>query len=120
MSATARLKREICEAIDRRAEDIVRLGETIGRHPELGFKEFRTAKLVEETLRTLGLSPKTGLAITGVRADARGGADGPTLALLGELDALVVAGHSVADAETGAAHACGPNPQTAGRFGGGR
>ena len=117
MSDTARLKREICEAIDRRAEDIVRLGETIRRHPELGFKEFRTARLVEETLRTLGLSPKTGLAITGVRADARGGAEGPTLALLGELDALVVAGHPVADAETGAAHACGHNAQIAGLLG---
>jgi metal-dependent amidase/aminoacylase/carboxypeptidase family protein len=101
MSDSARLKREICEAIDRRADDIIRLGETIRRHPELGFKEFKTAKLVEETLRALGLSPKTGLAITGVRAEARGAADGPTLALLGELDALVVAGHPVADAETG-------------------
>jgi amidohydrolase len=117
MSESARLKREICETIDRRADDIIHLGETIRRHPELGFKEFKTAKLVEETLRSLGLAAKTGLAITGVRADARGGADGPILALLGELDALVVAGHPVADAETGAAHACGHNAQIAGLLG---
>ncbi len=117
MTDSARLKREICEAIDRRADDIIRLGETIRRHPELGFKEFKTARLVEETLKALGLSPKTGLAITGVRAEARGNADGPTFALLGELDGLVVAGHPVADPETGAAHACGHNAQVAGLLG---
>ncbi len=117
MTDSARLKREICEAIDRRADDIIRLGETIRRHPELGFKEFKTARLVEETLKALGLSPKTGLAITGVRAEARGAADGPTFALLGELDGLVVSGHPVADPETGAAHACGHNAQVAGLLG---
>ena len=61
---------------------------------------------------------KGGLAITGVRADAAGRAgDGPTFALLGELDGLVVPGHPVADPETGAAHACGHNAQVAGMLG---
>ncbi len=112
------LKRRVWEAIDRRAADIVRLGETVRRHPELGFKEFRTARLVEETLAGLGLQPKAGLAITGVRADLPGQAGaGPTFALLGELDALVVAGHPEADPETGAAHACGHNAQVAALLG---
>lgn len=112
------LKRRVWEAIDRRAEEIVRLGEQIRRHPELGFKEFRTARLVEETLGRLGLGPRAGLAITGVRADLPGRAgDGPTLALLGELDALVVTGHPEADPETGAAHACGHNAQVAALLG---
>jgi amidohydrolase len=111
------LKREVCAAIDRRAEDIVAVGEEIRRNPELGFKEFKTARLVEERFAQLGLKPRTGLAITGVRAEARGAADGPTFALLGELDALVVAGHPVADAATGAAHACGHNAQIAGLIG---
>jgi amidohydrolase len=111
------VKRKVCEAIDRNADRIISLGETIRRQPELGFKEFKTARLVEETLREIGLEPKAGLAITGVRANARGGKDGPTFALLGELDGLVVAGHPVADAETGAAHACGHNAQIAGLLG---
>jgi amidohydrolase len=111
------VKRSVCEAIDRRAEQIIALGESIRRSPELGFKEFKTARLVEETLSGLGLTPRTGLAITGVRADARGGKEGPTFALLGELDGLVVAGHPVADAATGAAHACGHNAQVAGMLG---
>jgi len=112
------IKREVFRAIDRRADEIVALGETIRRHPELGFKEVKTARLVEETLSRLGLAPKSGLALTGVRADLPGRTgDGPTFAVLGELDALVVAGHPEADAQTGAAHACGHNAQVAGMLG---
>jgi metal-dependent amidase/aminoacylase/carboxypeptidase family protein len=112
------IKREVFRAIDRRTEEIIGLGEGIRRHPELGFKEVRTARLVEETLGRLGLSPKAGLALTGVRADLSGKAGpGPTFAMLGELDALVVAGHPEADPETGAAHACGHNAQIAGLLG---
>jgi amidohydrolase len=112
------IKREVFQAIDRRADEIVALGETIRRQPELGFKEVKTARLVEETLGRLGLAPKAGLALTGVRANLPGsGGDGPTFALLGELDALVVAGHPEADPHTGAAHACGHNAQVAGMLG---
>jgi amidohydrolase len=112
------LKKQVHEAIDRRADEIIGLGEQIRRTPELGFKEFKTAKLVEDTLARIGLSPKPGLAITGVRADLPGRAgDGPTFAMLGELDALVVAGHPEADPATGAAHACGHNAQVAGLLG---
>jgi amidohydrolase len=111
------VKRGICAVIDANAERIIGLGEAIRRHPELGFKEFKTARLVEETLSSIGLAPRTGLAITGVRAEARGASDGPTFALLGELDGLVVAGHPIADPETGAAHACGHNAQVAGLLG---
>jgi amidohydrolase len=112
------LKRQVHGAIDTRADEIIGLGEQIRRHPELGFKEFKTAKLVEETFGKLGLSPKGGLAITGVRADLRGQAgDGPTFAMLGELDALVVTGHPEADVTTGAAHACGHNAQVAALLG---
>ena len=112
------LKQRVYQAIDRRSEDIVGLGEQIRKNPELGFKEVKTARLVEETFAHLGLSAKSGLAMTGVRADVAGRAGaGPTFALLGELDALVVTGHPVADPQTGAAHACGHNAQVAGLLG---
>ncbi len=111
------VKRAVCEAIDRNGERIITLGERIRRHPELGFKEFKTARLVEETFASLGLKPQAGLAVTGVRAVAEGAKDGPTFALLGELDGLVVPGHPIADPITGAAHACGHNAQVAGLLG---
>jgi amidohydrolase len=112
------LKQRVYQAIDKRSEEIVTLGEQIRKNPELGFKEVKTARLVEETFSRLGLSAKSGLAMTGVRADVAGRAGtGPTFALLGELDALVVTGHPVADPQTGAAHACGHNAQVAGLLG---
>ena len=112
------LKQRIYAAIDKRAGEIIGLGEQIRKHPELGFKEVKTARLVEDTLGRLGLSPRGGLALTGVRADVAGRAGaGPTFALLGELDGLVVTGHPVADPQTGAAHACGHNAQVAGLLG---
>jgi len=112
------LKQRVYQAIDKRAEEIVGLGEQIRKNPELGFKEVKTARLVEDAFGRLGLSAKSGLALTGVRAEAAGRAGaGPTFALLGELDALVVTGHPVADPQTGAAHACGHNAQVAGLLG---
>jgi amidohydrolase len=112
------LRKRVWEAIDRRGEEIIGLGEQIRRHPELGFKEVKTSRLVEETFKKLGLAPRAGLALTGVRADAQGRAgDGPTFAVLGELDALVVTGHPEGDPATGAAHACGHNAQIAGMLG---
>jgi amidohydrolase len=117
MPTKEEVKRQISEAIDRRADQIINIGETVRHNPELGFKEIKTARLVEQTLKGLGLSPQTGLALTGVRATMNGAKQGPTLALLGELDGLVVSDHPLADPETGAAHACGHNAQIAGLLG---
>ena len=79
------LKRRVFAAIDRRAEEIVTIGERIRKQPEMGFKEVKTARLVEDALARLGMSPRTGLAMTGVRGDVLGRAGaGPTFAIIGE------------------------------------
>ena len=111
------LKQRICEAIDRRREQITRLGDHIMAHPELGFKEFETAKLVAHTMDEFGVPHETGLAITGVKGVLKGKNPGPTVALIGELDSLLVSDHPQADPKTGAAHACGHNAQIAGLMG---
>jgi amidohydrolase len=111
------LKSRVCEAIDRAADEIIGLGETILRHPETGFNERRTAALVAERMAALGLRPQTGLALTGVKGRLEGGRPGPRLALVGELDSLRTSDHPLADATTGAAHSCGHNAQIAGMLG---
>ena len=63
------------------------------------------------------LDYRAGLARTGVKARIDTGRPGPTLALIGELDALTVAGHPMEKPETHAAHACGHNAQIAGLIG---
>jgi amidohydrolase len=65
----------------------------------------------------LGIPTCGGLALTGVRSELAGGSAGPTLAILGELDSLIVNEHPYADPNTGAAHACGHHCQIGMLFG---
>ncbi|MDA8201528.1 MAG: amidohydrolase [Chloroflexi bacterium] len=105
--------RESVAAVDAVAPGILDVARDIWAHPELGFREVRTAAVVADWLRALGLSPREGLALTGVRADLDLDRPGPTVAILGELDALPVPDHPAADRATGAAHACGHHAQIA-------
>lgn len=111
------LKTMACAAIDARHDDIISIGEAILRNPETGFREVKTEQLVGQALSDIGLTPETGLAITGVKAKTTGAFEGPTLALIGELDSLRISDHPFADPKTGAAHACGHNAQIAGMLG---
>ena len=111
------LKQAVCEAIDRHGNEIIELGEAILHHPETGFNENRTAGVVAEAMRTIGLEPQTGLALTGVKGRLKGTKPGPRLAFIGELDSLRTSDHPLADPHTGAAHSCGHNAQIAGMLG---
>jgi len=62
----------------------------VHQHPELGNREFRTARLVAAHLRSLGMDVDTGVAHTGVVGLLRGGRPGPTVALRADMDALPV------------------------------
>ena len=107
------LKRRVFQEIDSRADELVSLAKTILAHPEPGFRETKTSALVARTFAQLGVPFRAGLAVTGMRADLIGGSAGPALAVLGELDSLIVNQHPHADPETGAAHACGHHCQVA-------
>jgi len=111
------LKKKASEEIDSRADEIVAIAKAILKTPEPGFREIKTAQLVAGKLAELGIPFRAGLAVTGVRADLIGGTAGPALAILGELDSLIVNQHPDADPVTGAAHACGHHCQIAMMFG---
>lgn len=79
------------------------------RHPELSFRETRTAGIVAERLRGLGLATTTGVGGTGVVGLLERG-DGPTVLLRADMDALPVqeaTGLPYASTVDGVAHACG-------------
>ncbi len=105
------LKRRAAETIDSRADELVNLSKTILENPEPGFRETKTARLVAGKFAEMGLPSRIGLGLTGVRADVVGSSPGPALAVLGELDSLIVNEHPHANPETGAAHACGHHCQ---------
>ena len=117
MTNAGALKETVCRSIDEHRDRIIGVGEAIMDDPELGFKEHRTADKVQEVFTDLGLEFDSGLGLTGVKAVLRGGRPGPTVALMGELDALQVPGHPRANPDTQAAHACGHNAQIAGLMG---
>ena len=60
------------------------------QHPELGNREERTAAVIADHLRSLGLEVRTNVAKTGVVGVLRGGRPGPTVALRSDMDALPV------------------------------
>ena len=111
MPSKEELKQQVFQEIDRRSSEIIGLAKTILANPEPGFREFKTARLVADKFAEMGIPFRSGLAITGVRGELVGGSPGPTIALLGELDSLIVKEHPHADAATGAAHACGHHCQ---------
>src|SRR5690625_459114 len=57
----------------------------IHAHPETAFEGGRTSKLVEETLRDMGLPVETGIAQTGLVATLKNGA-GPTIGLRADME----------------------------------
>ncbi len=81
---------EVAAAAQRLQGKVVDWRRDIHQHPELGNREFRTAALIADHLRALGLEPVTGVAYTGVTAVLRGGRPGPRLALRADMDALPV------------------------------
>ncbi len=106
------LKRKACESIEKRRKDIIGVSREVLTHPEAGFREHRTAALVAQKFNELQIAHESGLAITGLKGRIAGGAGaGPRIALIGELDSLVVTEHPHADPKTGAAHACGHHCQ---------
>lgn len=93
-------------------------------HPELGFAETRTAQVVADHLRSLGLEVRTGVGRTGVVGVLRGARPGRTVALRADMDALPVqeaTGLPFASTATGTymgqtvpvAHACGHDAHVA-------
>ena len=89
--ASSALAREI----DRRAPQLeakaIAWRRDIHQHPELSNRETRTAKLVADHLKALGIEVRTGVAKTGVVGVLRGGRPGPVVALRADMDALPVA-----------------------------
>lgn len=107
------LKAALCAAIEQRLDDIRAIGMSIAEEPELGYKEVKTSAKVREAFDRLGIAYETGFGVTGVKARLAGAGHRRTVALLGELDAIVCREHPMSDPVTGAAHCCGHNVQIA-------
>ena len=120
--------RAVAAAVDRLTPRIVEIRHDLHQNPELSNRETRTAGVVAEHLRALGLEVRTGVAHTGVVGVLRGGRPGPVIAVRADMDALPVTEDtpypwkSVAKGEylgnqVGVSHACGHDVHTAVQMG---
>lgn len=105
-------------AVQRIMPEVVAWRRDFHQHPELGFAETRSARVIADHMRSLGLEVRTGVGKTGVVGILRGARPGRTVALRADMDALPVqeaTGLAFASTATGTymgnivpvAHACG-------------
>ncbi len=83
------LAADVTTRIDAVMPKVVEWRRDFHQHPELSNQEFRTAKIVADHLRSLGMEVETEVAHTGVVGTLRGG-DGPVVALRADMDGLPV------------------------------
>lgn len=105
-------KESIIDIIDKDRQNIINLGDKLFENPELGYKEFKTKKIIKDFLKDIKLSSYKEYAITGLKATI-GEGDGIHLALLCDMDAIPTVNHPLANEEDYAAHSCGHNSQMA-------
>ncbi|HTI04682.1 MAG TPA: amidohydrolase [Gemmatimonadales bacterium] len=120
----SRLDADIDARVPQVISKVVAWRRDIHEHPELSNRETRTADIVAQHLRSLGLEVRTGVAHTGVVGVLKGGKPGPVVALRADMDALPVteevdvpfaskARSTYNGQDVGVMHACGHDAHTA-------
>lgn len=87
------------------------------KNPETGYREVKTAAYLAKAFEKLGYNLTYAGNIPGFYTDVDTGIPGPTVAVMGELDALLCPTHPDADPQTGAVHCCGHAAQIAALLG---
>jgi amidohydrolase len=90
IAAPPSLDKRIDDAAARVESSVIACRRDIHEHPELGNRETRTAQLVADKLKALGIEVRTGVAHTGVVGILKGGKPGRVVALRADMDALPV------------------------------
>lgn len=112
------LRPKIDQSADKIESKVIDWRRDFHEHPELSNQEFRTAKVIADHLRSLGMEVTEGVAITGVIGVLKGGKPGPMVGLRADMDALPVTERvdlpfkstvmaTYNGQETGVMHACG-------------
>lgn len=109
--------KQYMEAVAKHRQLILDALDYIWKNPETGYKEWKTHAYLEEAYAKLGYELTLAGDIPGFTALVDTGKEGPTVAVFGELDALINRSHPECDPETGAVHSCGHCCQSAALLG---
>ena len=107
---------DIKNAVAAKKREMIEMRRDFHRNPETGFKEKRTAGIVADKLKALGLKVNEGIAGTGVTGLLQAGATRKTLLIRADMDALALTEENKTDYASqndGAMHACGHDGHTA-------
>lgn len=107
------MKERITAAVEKHRQLILDTERFVWKHPETGFKEWRTSKYMEDVFESLGYEITRAGDIPGFYTVIDTGRPGPEILILGELDSIICASHPESDPVTGAVHSCGHNAQCA-------
>ena len=106
----------LLQALQARAGEFISLRRDIHRHPELAFKEHRTAGLVADKLEAWGYAVHRGIGGTGVVGTLVRGSGSRRLGIRADMDALPIveaSGAGWSSVHAGVMHACGHDGHTA-------
>ncbi|TME38400.1 MAG: M20 family metallopeptidase [Chloroflexi bacterium] len=96
MANVQHLKQRVCQAIDRRASELIETADWIHAHPEIGHQEVEASRRLSGMLQAAGIPVEMGTAgmATAFKAELGGKRVGrPRVAILAEYDALPGLGH---------------------------
>ena len=108
---------EMLQAIQAQEKMILAAERHIWKNPETGYREWKTHAYMKEKFEQLGYTVTEAGNIPGFWTDVDTGRPGPTIAVFGEMDSLIVPTHPECDPETGAVHACAHHCQCAALLG---
>ncbi len=100
----------IDEETEKIRAEVIKVRRFIHMNPELGNREFETAKMISSKLESLGFEVRTGVAGTGVVAVLKGMLPGPAVAVRADMDALPIQEMTslpYKSLNAGVMHACG-------------
>jgi len=98
------------------SQRLIEIRRHLHRYPELGYKEFETARYLAQILRQEGIEVREHVGGTGLVATIRGASSGRTIALRADMDALPIhekTGMPYASIVSGVSHACGHDAHSA-------
>ena len=108
---------EIKKAVEAESDRILAAERFLWAHPALGYTEWEASRFLAGELESLGYTLSYATDVPGFYTAVDTGREGPTVLVLGELDAVLCPEHPDADPQTGAVHACGHHVQCAALLG---
>ncbi len=120
MKTNEALLNDINEKLANRYDEVVSWRRYMHQHPELSFKEVKTAEYIKEKLLSFGLEVKTNIGGHGLIGILEGNQAGKTIALRADFDALPIPDEKEVPYKSqnpGVMHACGHDGHTAALLG---